>query len=232
MSPSGFRFYSFAGRMCSVDSVWRRAGAAWAQSCPHLWGVSWKNPAPTADSPTRAPALGKKGRSSAMMGAKHWGGPLHSWTSWIFWGPHPHKDASLLCGLGWAVRGGGSWTRGRTLCPRFPWDCLWCVSAWDPSGSSCFVVTHPPESVALGGFQALFPGELASPCLSSLGRWRMLVACWSAVLDFGSVILEAFLCSPPWRPFLFFGPHILSSIASAFFWACSSAELLKWALCL
>lgn len=39
---------------------------------------------------------------------------------WIFWGPHPHKDASLLCGLGWAVRGGGSWTGGRTLCPRFP----------------------------------------------------------------------------------------------------------------
>ena len=62
-----------------------------------------------------------------------------------------------------------------------------------------------------------FPESLPAPRLSALGRWRMLVSCWSAVLDFGSVSLEAFLCSPPWRPFLFFGSHILSSIASALF---------------
>ena len=83
------------------------------------------------------------------------------------------------------------------------------------------------ESVALGGFQALFPRELASPRLSSLGHWRMLVSCWSAILDFGSVSLEAFLCSPPRRPFLFFGSHILSSTASALFGACCSTEFLK-----
>lgn len=71
--------------------------------------------------------------------------------------------------------------------------CL-CVRSF---GVFLLCVTHPPESVALGGFQALFPGELASPCLSSLGHWRILVACWSSVLDFGSVSLEAFLCSPP-----------------------------------
>lgn len=32
-------------------------------------------------------------------------------------GPHSHEDASLSCGLGWAVWGGGSWTRRRTFCP-------------------------------------------------------------------------------------------------------------------
>ena len=72
-----------------------------------------------ADSRTRAPALEKKGRSSVLMGTRHWGGSLSSWTSWIFRGPHSHEDASLSCGLDWAVWGGAHGPGGGLSVPDF-----------------------------------------------------------------------------------------------------------------
>ena len=161
--------------MCSVDSVWRWAGVTWAWNCPHLWGASWENRVPTANSRTRAPALEKKGHSSVLMGTRHWGGSLSSWTSWIFRGPHSHKDASLSCGLGWAVWGGGSWTRRRTFCPWFPQVCLWCVSAWDPSGSSCFVVAHLLSLWLWEVSRLYFPESLPAPVCPLSGTG----GCWS-----------------------------------------------------
>ena len=53
-----------------------------------------------ANSQTRAPASEKKGRSSVLVGTRHWGGSLSSWTFWIFRVLTPTRMP--LCRVAWA----------------------------------------------------------------------------------------------------------------------------------